>query len=161
MKKLPFLILLIVGLSACCDKIYIPYEENVLQINLFYGKKGFSKNDTVFNVTFYYNRIPSGGKDSFSVLDYTNDIYYTVNIPDSSRQIAISSYDYYKIKIESQTTSFVDSITNIGFSYKENREGSRRCGYNRKTYFDVRATYKNTVYNSGSNSNLAIMVKPN
>ena len=161
MRNLGIFAILIIGLSACCGRIYEPYYyENALQINLHYGHKGFDKSDTVFEVTFYYNRMTSNGSDSFMVTDYTNDLYYTQNVPDSARQIAISTFEYYKIKIKSLNSSFQDSITNIGYSYRQKYEGNRRCGYNRKIYFDVHGTYKNKTYNSGSDPSLAILVKP-
>lgn len=162
MKKLRYYLLILVGLSACCEKMYEPYVyENALEINLHYGYKGFDKADTIFRVTFYYNRINGDGSDSFVMIDYTNDIYYTKNIPDSARQIAISTFDYYKVKIKSLTTAYEDSITNIGYSYRLKHVGNRRCGYNRKIYFDVHGTYRNKAYNSGNDPSLALLLKPN
>ncbi len=161
MKNLGIFAILIIGLSACCGRMYDPYDyDNGLQINLHYGYNGFDKADTVFEVTFYYNRMASNGSDSFKVTDYTNDLYFTKNIPDSARQIAISTFDYYKIKIKSLSSSYEDSVTNIGYSYRLKQEGNRRCGYNRKIYFDVHGAYKNKMYNSGSDPSLAILVKP-
>ncbi len=156
MKKL-LIIIICVGISGCCGKIYRPYYATwLIQLNLDFHKKGFTPNDTVFQVTYYTNI------DSFQYTDYTTKDYYNSDYDpnDSIRPIYISNLNCRKIIIKSITTGFKDSLKDFGYQAKSKHVGNKRCGYDQQNPYNVTATHKGQLLNSGSAPTLEITIKP-
>lgn len=159
MKLWVYLSFLILTLGACCDKIYMPYYDSSIQLNLDYHYNGFEKADTIFKVS--YIRVRSNSSfDTAIEINTTNSPYYNYSIIDSTRTIRVN-YGYYKVIIESMISNFKDSITDIGYSSKEVKRNHGRCKSYQNEFFDIHATYQSKVYNSGNEQSLAIKVKPN
>jgi hypothetical protein len=146
-----FIILLIT--SGCCnsnyDPVYVPPPAIKLKLDCHYN--GFTAEDTFFSITTF-----SFGKSSGS-----DNYYYSKKQNDSSRTIEFYNiYNTEKIFIESMTSNYMDSFTNMGYNYRNIQNGNNRCNNISTThFFNIHSNYRSRTYSSGESSLLQIDVK--
>ncbi|MES2616736.1 MAG: hypothetical protein V4613_02595 [Bacteroidota bacterium] len=146
------LIICVLSISACCATKY-DVDSAPPGINLLfdYTSKGFAKNDTSFTFEFH----KQDGTFTTDVIDLRRNLG-----GDSARAYYLYYYNLKKLVIKSNKSTYNDSLLNIGFSSEKKQLGNKRCGNTYEKYSNVHATYQGTEFNSGSSTEIDVVIKP-
>lgn len=151
MKTIAFIALLTI--SACCYKTYdISQEPPTINLHFDYSYKGFSPNDTTFAMDVYFHN----GAQSTQIFTLGKALMR----PDSTRDYLVYQLDAKKLILRNLSSTYTDSITNLGYLSEKKHIGNKRCGHYANTVFEVHATYKGQTYTSANSSDLDLHITP-